>query len=76
MPVSIYVYMCVCSVSKSCQTLCDPMDHSLPGSNVHGILQARIQEWVAMSSSSVYMHIYIFMRERKGKIEQLICSKY
>jgi len=31
-----------------CLTLCDPMDCSLPGSSVHGILQARIQEWVAM----------------------------
>ena len=27
-------------------TLCNPMDHSLPGSSVHGILQARILEWV------------------------------
>ena len=32
--------------------LCDPMDCSLPGSSVHGILQARILEWVAMPSSS------------------------
>ena len=32
---------------QSCSTLCDPMDHSLPGSFVHGILQARILEWVA-----------------------------
>ena len=32
-------------------TLCDPMDYSLPGSSVHGILQARILEWVAISSS-------------------------
>ena len=31
--------------------LCDPMDCSLPGSSVHGILQARILEWVAMPSS-------------------------
>ena len=31
--------------------LCDPMDCSLPGSSVHGTLQARILEWVAMSSS-------------------------
>ena len=30
--------------------LCDPMDCSLPGSSVHGILQARILEWVAMPS--------------------------
>ena len=36
---------------QSCPTLCDPMDYSLPGSSVHGILQARILEWVAMSSS-------------------------
>ena len=34
-----------------CLTLCDPMDCSLPGSSVHGILQARILEWVAISSS-------------------------
>jgi len=30
-----------------CTTLCDPMDYSLPGSSVRGILQARILEWVA-----------------------------
>ena len=34
-----------------CSTLCDPMDCSPPGSSVHGILQARILEWVAMPSS-------------------------
>ena len=34
-----------------CLTLCIPMDHSLFGSSVHGILQARILEWVAISSS-------------------------
>ena len=32
-------------------SICDPMDRSLPGSSVHGILQARILEWVAMPSS-------------------------
>ena len=36
---------------QSCLTLCNPMDCSLPGSSLHGILQARILEWVAMSSS-------------------------
>ena len=35
----------------SCLTLCDPMDCSPPGSSVHGILQARILEWVDVSSS-------------------------
>ena len=38
-------------VAKSCLTLCDPMDCSLPGSSVHGILQTWILEWVAMPSS-------------------------
>ena len=33
-------------VAQSCLTLCDPMDCSPPGSSVHGILQARILEWV------------------------------
>ena len=36
---------------QPCLTLCDPMDCSLPSSSVHGILQARILEWMAMSSS-------------------------
>ena len=36
---------------QSCLTLCDPMDCSLPGSSVDGILQARMLEWVAMPSS-------------------------
>ena len=36
---------------QSCPTLCDPVDRSPPGSSVLGILQARILEWVAMSSS-------------------------
>ena len=37
---------------QSCPTLCDPIDGSLPGSPVPGILQARILEWVAISSSN------------------------
>ena len=36
---------------QSCQTLCNPMDCSLPASSIHGILKARILEWVAMPSS-------------------------
>ena len=44
--------MCVCAKSlQSCLTLRDPMDCSLPGSSVHGILQERMQEWVASSCS-------------------------
>ena len=38
-------------VTQSCLTLCGPVDCSLPGSTVHGILQARILEWVAIPFS-------------------------
>ena len=41
----------VSKVAQSCLTLCDPMDFSVPGSSVHGILQTRILEWVAISFS-------------------------
>ena len=37
--------VCCCLVTKSCPTLCDSKDGSLPGSSVCGISQARIQEW-------------------------------
>ena len=36
-------------VAKSCPTLCDSMNYSLPGSCIRGILQARTLEWVAIS---------------------------
>ena len=39
---------CCCSVAQSCPTLCEPMDCSPPGPSVHGILQARTLEWVAI----------------------------
>ena len=38
-------------VAQSCLTLGNPMDYSSPGSSVHGILQARILEWVAIPFS-------------------------
>ena len=41
----------VCVCAESCPSLCDTMDCSPPGSSVHGILQARILEWVAISYS-------------------------
>ena len=37
-------------VTQSCPTLCDPMDCSPPGSSVHGILQAKMLEWVTIPS--------------------------
>ena len=58
----VCVFMCVScsvqfrsfsSVAQSCLTLCDPMDCSPQGSSAHGILQARILEWVAIPFSRV-----------------------
>ena len=47
-------YLCVCVlVAQSCPTLCNPMDRSPPGSSVHGILHARILEWIAIPFSRV-----------------------
>ena len=43
--------VCICTCLYTCLTLYDPMNCSLPGSSVHGILQARILEWVAISFS-------------------------
>ena len=45
-----YICMHVCMRARSLQSCCDPMDCNPPGSSVYGILQARILEWVAMSS--------------------------
>ena len=45
------IHLCVCSVAQLCLTLWDHMDYSPPGSSVHGISQARMLEWVAVSYS-------------------------
>ena len=66
---SAFVYVpCLCC-AQSCLTLCDPMDCSPPDSSVHGIFQARILEWVAVSysrgsSSLVLLYHYIDLRLR------------
>ena len=44
-------HYCCCWVAQLCPTLCDPIDCSPPGCFVHGILQTRILQWVAMLSS-------------------------
>ena len=48
---SIYAAAAAKSI-QSCPTLCDPIDGSPPGSSIHGILQARVLEWVAISFSN------------------------
>ena len=50
----VMLIMCVCvcvCVAQSCLIVCHPMDFSLPGFSVHGIFQARILEWFAISFS-------------------------
>ena len=46
-------------VAQSCPTLSDPMDCSLPGSSVHGILQARVLEWGGAIAFSDYQTLFL-----------------
>ena len=46
----MHSFACMLSF-QSCPTLCNPVDRHLPSSSVHGILQARTMEWVAISST-------------------------
>ena len=48
-------------VTRSCPTLSDPMDCSLPGSSIHGIFQARVLEWgaIAFSTNSFWVVLII-----------------
>ena len=48
---SVFHYLPVSEVAQLCSTLCSPLDCSLPGSSVHGIFQASVLEWVAISFS-------------------------
>ena len=48
---ALYVYENESEVAQSCPTLCNPMLHGSPGFSVHGMLQARTLEWVAISFS-------------------------
>ena len=49
-------------VAQSCPTLSNPMDCSLPGSSVHGIFQARVLEWFAISFSKQAKHVHVNCR--------------
>ena len=54
-------------VAQSCPTLSDPMDYSLPGSSVHGIFQARVLEWGAISFSED-IHMLLLLLSRFSRI--------
>ena len=68
-------YICMLAKFQSCTTLCEPMGCSPSGSSVHGILQARILEWVIMMSSREFsqprgstLYLLQFLEERKNKV--------
>ena len=57
-------------VAQSCLTLCDPIDCSSLGSSVHGVLQSRIMEWVAISfSKEIYTRMFIGALCNSSKLE-------
>ena len=58
-------------VTQSCPTLCNPMDCSLPGSSVHGIFQARVLQWVAISFSKSWVIGGVALRRGLGITESL-----
>ena len=58
-------------LTQSCSTLCDPMDCSLPGSSVHGILQVRILEGVAISLPGDFPHPGIKPRSPALQVDSL-----
>ena len=57
-------------VTHLCLTLSDPMDHSLPGSSVHGIFQARVLEWVAIAFSDSLLCISIIFRNQNLELRE------
>ena len=70
-------------VSQSCPTLSDPMGCSLLGSSIHGIFQARIQEWVTIAFSDIMcvcvcvcvcIYIYICKTIKKMNYFKFICN--
>ena len=56
----VLTWVCASSVIQSCLTLCDPLDCSPPASSIHGIFQAGIQEWFAVSSSRGSSRAHVF----------------
>ena len=58
-------------VAQSCQTLHDPMDFSLPGSSIHGVFQARVPEWGAITFSVICISKVIDISP--GNLDSSLC---
>ena len=58
-------------VARSCPTLSDPMDYSLPGSSIHGIFQARVLEWGAIAFSTVSSHLEVKKNHNNNKTSRI-----
>ena len=54
-------------VTQSCPTLSDPMDCSLPGSSIQGILQARVLEWGAIAFSKIVLYVQSNLEKKNKK---------
>ena len=66
-------------VTQLCPTLSDPMDCSLPGSSVHGILQARVLEWGAIAFSVIvsYCHVkQLIKHEQRSHHSTFMTSRF
>ena len=62
-------------VAQSCLTPSDPMDCSLPGSSVHGILQARVLEWGAIAFSDT-QRLIDHNKEPRDRATQIYSTKF
>ena len=63
-----------CEVAQSCLTLWDPMDCSLPGSSVHGIFQAIVLEWIAITREAYEKRMKICHLWQHGWAWRVLCS--
>ena len=68
---STYLWIVKMVIIQSCLILCDPMVHSTPGSSVHGFLQAKILEWVAIPFFETDQFLVNFM-----KLKSLFDNKF